>query len=68
MRLFESSDFQVFAKGLWESVDSARIKDVEELAGHGVSAVLDGKNVYAGNDKLMKRQGIEIEPIEQSER
>lgn len=48
-----------------KEVDSARIKDVEELAGHGVSAVLDGAHVYAGNDKLMKRQGIETEPVEE---
>lgn len=35
-------------------IDSSRVKDVEEIPGHGVKAVVDGKFVYAGNAKLMK--------------
>lgn len=42
-----------------KEIDSSRLKDVEETAGHGICARLDGKRIYAGNDKLMKRQGIE---------
>lgn len=38
--------------------DRARMGDVEEIAGHGVCAVIDGKRVYAGNDRLMERQGM----------
>lgn len=33
---------------------------VEEIAGHGIRAVLDGKEVLCGNKKLMIRHGIEL--------
>ena len=36
------------------------VHDITEIAGHGVSAVVDGKKVFAGNVKLMKREGIAI--------
>lgn len=38
--------------------DTSRIGDVKEIAGHGVMAVIDGKNVLAGNMKLMTAQNI----------
>lgn len=41
-----------------KEMDKSRIREVEEIAGHGVSAVMDGRRIYAGNDKLMKQQGI----------
>lgn len=39
--------------------DVSRVGDVEELAGHGVKAVIDGKTVYAGNGKLMERASVD---------
>ena len=42
-----------------EDIDESRIKDVHELAGKGVSAVIDGRQIYAGNATLMKDQGID---------
>ncbi|MBP3542656.1 MAG: cadmium-translocating P-type ATPase [Lachnospiraceae bacterium] len=39
-------------------IDKSRIAEPEEISGHGVKAVVDGKMVYAGNEKLMNRQGI----------
>lgn len=39
-------------------IDSSRIKDIEEIAGHGVKSVIDDKVVLAGNAKLMTREGI----------
>ncbi len=39
-------------------VDASRVSDVEEISGHGVSAVIDGRKVSAGNARLMKRLGI----------
>ena len=36
----------------------SRISDVSEIAGHGVTALIDGKRVCAGNLKLMAAQGI----------
>lgn len=43
-------------------VDKERIKNVEEISGHGVIAQIDDKEVLVGNDKLMKKYGIEYKP------
>lgn len=43
-------------------IDKSRISDVKELSGRGVSAVIDGKQVYAGNDKLMEEIGVSWHP------
>lgn len=40
-------------------IDKNRVADVKEISGHGISAVVDGKKVLAGNDKLMKLNNIE---------
>ena len=42
--------------------DRARVKDIEEISGHGVTATVDGVSVAAGNDKLMRRLGVEYIP------
>ncbi|MDO4567690.1 MAG: heavy metal translocating P-type ATPase [Clostridia bacterium] len=39
-------------------IDSSRIADVSEAAGHGVRAAIDGRTVYVGNGKLMDSAGI----------
>lgn len=39
-------------------IDALRVSDVEEISGHGVSAVIDGRKVSVGNVKLMKKLGI----------
>lgn len=44
------------------AVDKSRIKDVEEITGHGIRAVVDGRIVYAGNSKLMDQVGIAWKP------
>ena len=41
-----------------KSIDTARVRDVEEISGHGVTAIVDGKKVAAGNVKLMKQLSI----------
>lgn len=41
-----------------EKIDIDRIKDVEEIAGHGVKASVDGHLVCAGNRKLMDKTGV----------
>ena len=45
-----------------KSVEQNRVADVKELAGRGISAVIDGKKVLAGNDKLMSEAGISCHP------
>ena len=39
-------------------IDRARVSDVREISGEGVTAVVDGLPVAAGNVKLMERLGI----------
>lgn len=48
-----------------KEIDAGRMKEVEEVAGHGVGAVLDGIHVYAGNDKWMSRQGITATAVDE---
>lgn len=38
--------------------DLSRVGEAEEIGGHGVTAVVDGKRIAAGNAKLMKKLGI----------
>ncbi len=33
--------------------DRSRVSDIEEISGHGIKAVVDGKNVAIGNTRLM---------------
>ena len=45
-------------KAYGKKIDNNRITDVQEIAGHGVQAVIDGMTVLAGNAKLMEREHI----------
>ena len=45
-----------------KEINNSRIQNVQEIAGHGVSAVIDNKTVLAGNAKLMNREHIQYEP------
>ena len=49
-------------KAYGKEIDRQRVKDIEEISGHGVIAKVDGKEVAAGNDKLMKKLNIEYIP------
>ena len=42
-----------------KEIDNNRVTDAKEISGHGVSAVVDGHEVAAGNVKLMKKMNIE---------
>ena len=41
-----------------KAIDRSRVTDIQELSGHGVTAVVDGHSVAAGNSKLMEQLGI----------
>lgn len=45
-----------------QKIDNSRVSDVQEIAGHGVQAVIDGKTILAGNTKLMERAHIKYTP------
>ncbi len=36
------------------------VRDITEIAGHGVSTVVNGKTVFAGNARLMEKEHIKI--------
>ena len=40
-------------------IDTAKITQTEEISGHGIMAVVDGKTILAGNDKLLHKENIE---------
>lgn len=44
-----------------QDVDDKKVREVKEEPGHGVSAVVDGKKVLAGNIKLMKMFDIKAD-------
>ena len=44
--------------------DPARVSNVEEIAGHGVRASIDGKQVCVGNSRLMERENVNWLPCE----
>lgn len=39
--------------------DATRVREIEEMSGHGVSALVDGKRVLVGNHKLMETHGVD---------
>ena len=41
--------------------DRSRVRDNREIAGHGLEAVVDGRTVLAGNEKLMIQNGVAFE-------
>jgi len=40
-------------------IETSRLSDTCEIAGHGVTVMLDGKKVFVGNEKLMRKFGID---------
>ena len=42
-------------------IDSTKVTDVNEIAGSGISANVSGVEVKAGNEKLMKSLGLDVE-------
>lgn len=48
-------------KNYGKEINIDEVSDIQEIAGHGVSALVDGKRVFAGNIKLMKKENIAVE-------
>lgn len=40
-------------------IDITKITQTEEISGHGIKAVVDGKTILAGNDKMLHKENIE---------
>ena len=43
-------------------LDTSLVKDVEEIAGNGIKAIVNGEEILTGNSKLMEAYGIEYQP------
>lgn len=65
--LAESASSHPISKSLRQAygkdIDRGRVSDIRELAGRGVTAIVDGIPVAAGNGKLMREMGIEIDSV-----
>lgn len=44
-------------------LDESRVSDVKDYSGEGICATVDGQGIYAGNEKLMRRIGVEPVPV-----
>ena len=64
--LAESASSHPISKSLQKAygkeLDRSRVKDIQEISGNGVVAKVDNHEVAAGNDKLMKRLGVQAIP------
>ena len=48
-------------KAYGKEIDRSRVRDIEEISGHGIMAKVDDRVVAAGNDKLMQKLGIQYQ-------
>ena len=60
--LAESASSHPISKSLQTAyggeIDRSRVSDIREISGQGVTAIVDGHRVAAGNDKLMDAEGV----------
>lgn len=58
----ESASSHPIAKSVKDAygkeIDISRVKDIKEIAGEGVSAVVDGNEILVGNRKLMEANNV----------
>lgn len=61
--MVESSSSHPIAKSLQRAyghtIDRSRISDLQEICGKGIVAMVDGRKVAIGNDKMMSEIGVE---------
>ena len=46
------------------AMDASRVSEVEEIAGYGVTALVDGSPVAVGNERMMKLVKAAFEPVD----
>ena len=68
--LAESASSHPISKSLQRAfgkeIDRTRVRDIQEISGNGVTAKVDGMEVAAGNDKLMKHLNIPYQDCHQT--
>lgn len=52
-------------KAYGSDIDKSHVSGVEETAGYGVKALIDGAVIYAGNAKLMERNAIAYQKVKE---
>ena len=64
--LAESYSSHPISKSLREAAPDAsgEVSDVQEIAGHGVKALVNGRTVLAGHARLMEQSGVAFTPAE----
>lgn len=64
---FSSHPIAISLKNAYpDEADGCSVENVEEIAGHGVRAVVNGKTVCVGNTKMMDAVGAEWKPCEKN--
>ncbi|WP_041138433.1 heavy metal translocating P-type ATPase [Beduini massiliensis] len=46
-----------------KDIDASQIENYEEIAGHGIKALVKGKEILLGNVKLMQANQIDVKPV-----
>ena len=68
--LAESASSHPISKSLQRAygkeIDRTRVSDIQEISGNGVTAKVDGMEIAAGNDKLMKHLNIPYQDCHQT--
>ena len=68
--LAESASSHPISKSLQRAygkeIDRSRVSDIQEISGNGVTAKVDGMEIAAGNDKLMKHLNIPYQDCHQT--
>ncbi len=54
---------QSLRRAYGRDIDEDRVTDVQEIAGHGITALVDGVHVAAGNRRLMTREGVDAPEV-----
>ncbi|WP_445487988.1 heavy metal translocating P-type ATPase [Niallia sp. 03133] len=42
-------------------IDGQKVNDYNEISGHGIQAIVEGKEILAGNHKLMEKEKVEFQ-------
>ena len=51
---------QSLRRAYGQQPDQSRVSEVQEIGGHGITALVDDVKVAVGNDKLMKQLGVDF--------
>lgn len=48
-----------------KEIKAERVSSYNEISGHGIQATIDGKEVLAGNDRLMEKNSVSFEEVQE---